>query len=106
MSKVYMTQRNTTFNIAPALEFGEVVTILPERASAYGDVSDFIHIARNKLADFTEEDYLLPTGDPVLIGAIFALAARKTDGYLQVLKWDARGGVYRKTIINLDAMPD
>lgn len=46
------------------------------------------------LQSFTDEDYILSIGDPVLIGIAQVLAARYNGGRYKLLKWDRKQSLY------------
>lgn len=75
-----------------AARFGRVVDLLGPSASPWGrGVVDEMH---RKLGEFTEEDFLVLIGSPVLIGYAFAIAADQTGGIVNVLQWDGKGDRY------------
>lgn len=43
---------------------------------------------RQKLANFTDEDFIIPTGDPVLISTVSSVATHINHGRAKFLKWD------------------
>ena len=78
-------------------------------AAAYGDVQilhngNEVGIAlqplvakfKHELRDFDDEDYILPVGDPVLIGLATALAAKANRGHVNLLRWDRQTRQYIK----------
>ena len=103
MSKVYVPQeilyKNEAglfvpkFNLEPAREFGEIVVLLP-----YGDVmlapQPMVRKLKQSLKDFCDDDYLLPTGDPTVIGMVVAIAASMNRGQVKILRWDGRARQY------------
>jgi hypothetical protein len=74
-------------NLLPALKFGELVFLLDNRRFpiSAGPVTAEL---RAKLAEYTEQDYIVPVGNPVYIGIVCALAAERTGGKFRLLKWD------------------
>jgi hypothetical protein len=102
MSKVYVVQKPLKvikdgsgavvdtiplFNLTPAMEFGELVVLFDP-----GDVSlmpeRVMSILHDKMVDFCDEDYILPTGDTVLVAAASMKASERNDGSFKILKWD------------------
>lgn len=73
--------------ISPAEKFGKLVVMLPPNAARAG-LAPCVAAMKERMEDFTEEDYLIGIGDPSLIGAASCIAARKTGGLLRMLKWD------------------
>ena len=47
-----------------------------------------IYKLRPMLKDFKEDDYLLLTGDPAIIGITCSLVSDITNGKYNLLKWD------------------
>lgn len=75
-----------TYNYDPAKVYGELVYCMRHgnaRFSARQTVLELRHALRN----FTVDDFILPTGDPGVIGMAIALAAKQTLGKVKVLRW-------------------
>jgi hypothetical protein len=94
MPKVYVTSETTQHNVTPALQFGEIVTILPPNAQVLFSVVPAVSRIKRKLEKFTDEDYLVLIGDPAVIGIVCSVAAAKNNGRFKVLKWDRREKLY------------
>ena len=47
-----------------------------------------IHKLRTLLKDYTEDDYLLLSGDPAIIGVVCSVVSDITNGKFKLLKWD------------------
>ena len=109
MPKVYLVQdipvdRETgqpKYNIMGAQKYGEITVMLPARAQMIFSPGPLIFQIRDKLKNFTEEDYLLLYGDPALIGVVCAVASDITNGKFKVLKWDRIQSSYFPIEINL-----
>jgi alcohol dehydrogenase YqhD (iron-dependent ADH family) len=94
---VYITQevRKSTsdgsfhpqFNFKPALKFGELRVLVPAGMSLLSPVP-LIRTLKEKLATFSDEDYLLAVGDPSVVAAASIIAAGKNEGRVRMLKWD------------------
>lgn len=78
-------------------------------AAAYGDVEVMIntnHIGitmqplvamfKTVLKDFSDDDYILPTGDPVAIGLASIIAAKNNRGNVNFLRFDRQTRAYIK----------
>lgn len=111
MSKVYVTQEvmvrdsdgelRRKFDLSKAEEkYGEVRVLIPHGQSLVSSVP-VVRQLNEQLRDFTEDDYLLPLGDPAIMAAAAAIAARNTNGKLNVLKWDRRQGTYLNVQLDL-----
>lgn len=106
MPKVYITQvphkkdKATgslvpSVNISPASEHGEIVIMMPPRATFFA-TADLIKQLREQLKDYDYEggDALIAMGDPVVIAAACAVLAIK--GSFTVLRWDKNLGRYNQ----------
>ena len=90
-----------TVNLDPAKEYGELEVLLPPEAGRM-ELQEVQAILSKKLYDICEEDWLLATGDPVLIGITAALAANRLDGHLRILRWNKRQKSYDPVEVHLD----
>jgi hypothetical protein len=59
-----------------------------------------IRFLREKLKDFSDDDYILPVGDPITIASVAAVASDINKGYFRMLKWDKRERKYMVIEIN------
>ena len=76
-------------DISDAARYGELLPpIFSSRYNVLLDVSDAITKLEASLADYCEDDYIIAIGDPVLIGAAMAIAARNAGGKVKLLKWN------------------
>ena len=90
MPTVYAVSETSQHNISSALDFGNIVTILPPNAQVAFSVTPTIRRACRVLEDFGEEDYLLFIGDPAAMAIVSVIAAQKNNGRFKCLKWDKR----------------
>lgn len=91
MSKVYIVQRplpsrgeRAELDLSPAAYFGEIVYALPSGALP----QDLAGALGEALADFTDEDYLLPVGNAIACAVAAPIACQMADGVLRLLVWD------------------
>lgn len=84
-----------TVNIAPAEQFGEVVQLLPP-GSQFFAAAEVTRLLKQRLheLDYQQGDYLLPLGNPVIMAVASAIAARRSNGCLNVLVWDRQTSTY------------
>lgn len=75
-------------DVRPAREWGELEFLLPGNHLLPQDPSAAIEALRAKLADFSDDDYLVLVGDLALVGYAVALAADANEGRVATLKWD------------------
>lgn len=98
MSRVYVAKdpkrRNRAtgeweraIDLTPARKFGELVFLLPD-GSRPALSQRLVDELRHGLKDYSDNDYLLPVGDPALIALTAAIAARTNGGRLRLLCWD------------------
>ena len=88
-------------NIMGAATYGNFKFLLPELSQIIFSPGPLIYKLRQALKDFTENDYLLLTGDPAIIGVACSLASEKTNGKYKLLKWDRQERKYYPIEINL-----
>ena len=53
------------------------------------------------LKNYTEDDYLLLSGDPAIIGVVCALVSDTTNGKYKLLKWDRQEKTYYPIEVNI-----
>lgn len=82
-------------NISPAEQHGEVHILLPPGTQFYA-ASETTRLIRQRLheLDYQQGDFLLPMGDTVIIAVASAIAARRSNGTLNVLMWDKHSSRY------------
>jgi hypothetical protein len=56
---------------------------------------------RDRLKNYTSDDYLLLTGDPAIIGVACSIVSDITNGKYNLLKWDKQERKYYPIRINL-----
>ena len=96
------TQSGTPkINIMGASKYGEFKFLLPEFSQIIFSPGPLIFKLRKALRDFKEEDYLLLTGDPAIIGVACSIVSDITNGKYQLLKWDKQERKYYPIKINL-----
>jgi len=88
-------------NIMGAAEFGTFKFLLPELSQIIFSPGPLIFKLRKSLKDFNEEDYLLLTGDPAIIGVACSIVSDMTNGKYKLLKWDKQEKQYYPININL-----
>lgn len=104
MTKVYVPQVPSRFdratglwvptvNLQSADQYGEVVELLPPEANRM-HIAPLVAAMKERLSEITDQDWLVAVGDPSLIAAAAAIASRKCNGMLRVLKWDRISSSY------------
>ena len=88
-------------NILGAAEYGTFKFLLPELSQMIFSPGPLIFKLRKGLKDYTNEDFLLLTGDPAIIGVACSLVSDITNGKYKLLKWDKQERKYYSIDINL-----
>lgn len=84
---VYVTCEPQGFDLTPAVQFGQIKILLQHSQSLLAPVPT-IRKLKELLADFSDDDYILPVGDPVLMCTVAMVAALSNKGRVKFLKWD------------------
>lgn len=88
------------FDLTSAESYGPVRVLIPHGQSLVSTVP-VVRQLNDQLRDFRPTDFLLPIGDPAIMAAASAIAARNTNGRLNILKWDRRAGGYLAVPLDL-----
>ncbi len=92
-TRVFIVQDSTRQSFTPAEKFGEIQTpLFRAHTQVYYEPTEAISRVHDQLiaAEFSDQDFLVLNGDPVLMCMAFAVAADFTDGAINLLKWDRR----------------
>lgn len=97
---VYAVCEPSGFDLTPAMEYGQIEVLLAHSQSLLAPVPT-VRKLREKLRNFSDDDYLLPVGDPVLMSTVAMIAGNMNNGRVKFLKWDR---IQRKyLVIQVDA---
>ena len=88
-------------NIVGAQEFGEIKVLLDEDKQIMFSPAPMVRKMKRMLKDFSDNDYLLLTGDPAIIGVACSIVSDITNGKYNLLKWDKQERKYYPIEINL-----
>ena len=88
-------------NIIGAQKYGDFKFLLPEFSQMIFSPGPLIYKLRQGLKNFNENDHLLLTGDPALIGVACSIVSDITNGKYNLLKWDKQERKYYPIAINL-----
>ena len=88
-------------NILGAAEYGTFKFLLPELSQMIYSPGPLIFKLRKGLKDYTNEEFLLLTGDPAIIGVACSIVSDITSGKFNLLKWDKQERKYYPIHINL-----
>lgn len=89
------------FDLSAAEEYGQLRFLLSPNARPTNPQPLALDL-HSKLCDYTEDDYLLLVGNPILIGMTAAVAAYYTDGRVNFLQWHGRERRYVAVAVNID----
>lgn len=96
-TRVFIVQDSSRQSFQPAERFGEIQQpLFREHTQVYYEATEAISRVHDQLikADFSDQDFLVLNGDPVLMCMAFAVAVDLTDGAINLLKWDRRANEY------------
>lgn len=100
MVRAHNGELQRKFDLTSAEKFGPLRTLIPHGQSLVSTVP-VVRQLNEQLRDFRPTDFLLPLGDPAIMSAAAAIAARNTNGRLNILKWDRRAGGYLAVPLDL-----
>ena len=92
---------NPKINIIGAQKYGDFKFLLPEFSQIIFSPGPLIYKLRKGLKNFNENDHLLLTGDPAIIGVACSIVSDITNGKFNLLKWDRQERMYYPLKINL-----
>lgn len=81
-------------DLTPALVYGKIKIIVTGDQHLPISIQPIIWEFKKKLKDFSDDDYLLLVGDPILIGIATAVASDINNGVVNFLKWDREASAY------------
>jgi len=88
-------------NIMGAAEYGSFKFLLPELSQIIFSPGPLIFKLRKGLKNYNQQDFLLLTGDPAIIGVACSIVSDITNGKYKLLKWDKQERKYYPIEINL-----
>lgn len=104
MSNVYVVQQNVKknqdgfmvprFDLSKAYEFGSVKIILPHGANPIHSANEIKERLKENLKAYEDDDYIIPVGNPTVIGWAIHYAATYNDGLVKTLQWNGRTNEY------------
>jgi len=105
MSRVYIVQQPSYFDhdkkrfvdkydLSPARKHGELVFLLGPGNIFRDRLTSATDTLKERLADFSVDDFVLAVGDPVAIAAAVLIAGKRTGGHVNLLKWDRISASY------------
>lgn len=103
LPRVFVVQEVPGRNITHAFDFGSVEVLLNPGVHVVLSPGPIARQMRNKLASFTDDDFIVPIGDPAAIGMATAIAAQANNGRFKLLKWDREHERYYPVSIDINA---
>ena len=85
---VFITQELRGRDVTDATEFGDLEILTSSKNQTSYSTQPTIRKLNSSLYKFSDEDYLLLSGDPVAIALAAAIAAKYNRGRFKMLKWD------------------
>lgn len=87
------SQLRPKFDFEPARAFGDMEFLLKPSASPF-DLPPVMKRLHQALSNFSDGDFLLLTGNPVLLGLAVAVAADYNEGNVSLLQWSGAKQTY------------
>lgn len=101
MGKVYVVQESPGKNILGAADFGTPEILLSSDRQVIFSPGPVVFELRNRLQRFSDDDYILPIGDPAAIAITCMVAAENNLGRVKLLKWDRQESRYYPLQVDL-----
>ena len=100
MSSVFITQEVEGRNFFPARRYGTLVPLLPSNAQVVFSSEPVTRKIKRALSKFSDKDFLLLSGDPIIMGLSMMVAAEMNRGYMKLLKWDKHEKDYYEVVVD------
>ena len=97
---VYITQEVRGRDLTDAISFGDLQILIPAKEQVAFSTQPTVRRIAKGLQKFDDNDFLLLSGDPVIIGISLAYASIVNRGKVRVLKWDRLEEKYYPLDIN------
>lgn len=101
---VYITQE-THLDVSPAAHYGTLAFLASRRFNIM-DPRTLVEDLRQKLVNYSDEDYLLCVGNPSVIGVACSVAAEVNNGRYNLLVWDRIDRIYYAIRVDLEKGDD
>ena len=105
---VYLTQEvpgtkigRPKYNIIGAQKYGEIKVLLPEDTQIVRSPGPIMYKLRRLLKDYTDDDFLLLSGDPKVIALVTAIVCDINNGKYNTLTWDRQEKIYYPSPFNI-----
>ena len=98
---VFITQEVPGRDITKASEYGDLQILIPAKEQVALSAQPTVRRINRLLRKFNDKDYLLLSGDPVIIGISCAVAMSNNIGKLNILKWDRQDEEYYPVTVDI-----
>jgi len=88
------------YDFTPALRYGALEVCLAPNAS-FLMIAPVTAALKERMRSFTDDDYLVAVGSPVMIALSAAIASERTGGKFNLLSYDKRMNEYLNTRIEI-----
>lgn len=105
MSRVFVVQEVPGRNITHAFDFGTVEVLLNPGVHVVLSPGPIARQMRDKLRSFSDDDYIVPIGDPAAIAMAASIASYYNYGRYKLLKWDRELMRYYPVSIDIGLPP-
>ena len=106
MPTVFVVQEVHGRNLLPAAKFGTLELLLPADRQIVLAPHFTVQMLRRKLNKFSDDDYILASGDPTAIGIVTALACYYNHGKFKMLKFDRQQKIYYEVKVDISGKLD
>lgn len=97
MRTVYVVQDPNGKDISDARDFGKLKLLL----TGHETIREAAAVLRDKLSNFTEQDYLLMIGSAINMGLAAHIALSATNGKANFLVWSKESWSYKVESVNI-----
>lgn len=101
MPRVFVVQEVPGRNITHAFDFGTVEVLLNPGVHVVLSPGPIAKTMHSKLRNFTDDDFLVPIGDPAAIAMAASIASYYNQGRYKLLKWDRESSKYYPVSIDI-----
>jgi len=102
---VYVVQESPGKNVSGATQYGEIEVLLPMGQVGFSPGPTVARL-RHALRNYTDEDFIVPIGDPAAISIAVAVASQFNNGKFNLLKWDRQESLYIPIKVNIHGNKD
>lgn len=93
------------FDLTPATAYGELITLLPRGPGVMLNANVVTAQLRNKLKDFSDDDFILPVGSMSAVLLVGMVVAEFNRGRAKALTWNRNAQAYQIEQLDKNAIP-